>query len=269
MFIIAAIVCLAAIFVIVKITRNKKSNPSSKKFIAVVTAILIATILIVADIWLFVFFIPTHFKKNDPQQQATVISTTDIAKEIQAADSNKTSSQTLPHIDSSKNKKTETTKAEIKIYTTNRASVTFLSQGEDEDIEATNHQSAIAINSSTGDLKVVALIKGFQFENQLMQGHFNEPDYMNSDAFPKSEFKGKITNLQQINFSKNATYNVDVTGNLTLHGITKNISTKGMFTVSNEKIMVQSTFKIKRADFGITTNEIADELQITVKGTLQ
>jgi hypothetical protein len=168
-----------------------------------------------------------------------------------------------------KKKKTEITKTEPKIYITNQADVKFLSQGEDEDIEADNPNSAIAFNSSTGDLKVIALIKGFQFENQLMQNDFNDPDYMNSDVYPKSEFKGKIVNLHQINFSTSGAYDVDVTGNLTIHGITKNISAKGVFTVSNKKISVQSIFKIKRIDFDITTDEIADELQITVKGTLQ
>lgn len=268
MFVAAGIIWLVTIFVIVKNIRSKKQKTPSKKFITVVTVILFAIILTAVDVWLFVFFIPTHFKKDNVAQQAT-ISTTDIAKEIQTTDSNKISSHPPTHIDSSTNKKIETTKAEEKIYSTNHASVAFLSQGEDEDIEATNHQSAIAFNSVNGNLKVVALIKGFQFDNQLMQNHFNEPAYMNSDAFPKSEFKGKITHLQQINFSSNGTYNVDVTGSLTIHGVTKNISTKGIFTVANQKISVQSIFKIKRVDFGITTNEIADELQITVKGILQ
>lgn len=266
MFVIAGIIWLATIFIVIKRFHSKKQKTSLKKFITIITAILFATILTAVDIWLFVFFIPTHYKRDNVAQQIT-ISTADIAKEIQTDNSNDTSSKT--HIDSSKNKKIETIKFEEKIYAANHASVTFLSHGEDEDIEATNHQSAIALNSNTGSLKVVALIKGFQFENQLMQNHFNEPAYMNSDSFPKSEFKGKIIHPQQINFSKNGTYNVDVTGSLTIHGITKNISAKGTFIVINQKISVQSIFKIRRIDFGITTNEIADELQITVKGMLQ
>jgi polyisoprenoid-binding protein YceI len=269
MFIIAVIIWLAALFVVVTIIRSKKQKTSSKKIITVIATILSAAALTAADIWIFVFFIPVHFKNNHLQQQAATISTTDITKELQTADSNKTSSPTPAHVDSSKNKKDEIIKAETKIYTTNQADITFLSQGEDEDIEAHNPNSVIAFNSSTGNFKVAALIKGFQFENQLMQSHFNDPDYMNSDAYPNSEFKGKIMNLHQINFSINGAYDVDVTGSLTIHGITKNISTKGVFVISNKKISVQSTFKIKRIDFGITTNEIADELQITVKGTLQ
>lgn len=269
MFVIAAIIWLVAGYFIIKTFRNKRLTTPPKKFIVTIATVLCAILLTAIDVWLFVFFIPTHFKNSNTQLQPATISTADIANDVRAADSNKTSSQPNSHTDSLKNTKTATLKPEAKIYATNHASVTFISHGEDEDIEAGNPHSAIAFNNVTGDIKVVAFIKGFQFENQLMQSHFNEPAYMNSDAYPKSEFKGKINYFNSIDISKNNNYPINVTGRLTIHGITKSIIVKGTLTVSSKKISVQSAFTIKRADYGITTNEIADELQITVKGTLQ
>ena len=269
MFVIAAVIWLAAIFIAFKTLRNKKQKPALNKTASTIATFLTAVILTLVTVWMFIFFIPTHFKKNNTGQQAATISTNDIAKEIQTVDTSKISSKNLIGIDSLKKKKMEAAKVETKIYTTNNASIKFLSQGEDEDIEAANHQSAIALNSNTGDVKVIALIKGFEFDNQLMQDHFNSAEYMNSGAFPQTEFKGKITNIHQINFTANGTYNADVSGSLTIHGITKNVSAKSVLVVAAKKISVQSVFKIKRIDYGITTNEIADELQITVNGTLE
>jgi len=75
-----------------------------------------------------------------------------------------------------------------------------------------------------------ALIKSFHFDRALMEEHFNE-NYMESDKFPKSSFKGKITNLSSVDFSKNGTYSVIVEGDLTIHNVTNKISTKGTIEV--------------------------------------
>ena len=53
-----------------------------------------------------------------------------------------------------------------------------------------------------------------------MEEHFNE-NYMESNTFPKANFKGTITDLGKVNFSKDGTYPVTVKGDLTIHGVTK------------------------------------------------
>jgi polyisoprenoid-binding protein YceI len=97
-----------------------------------------------------------------------------------------------------------------------------------------------------------------------MQDHFNSADYMNSDAFPKSEFKGTITNINTVDFTKDATYNITATGSLTIHGFTQKTTSTGTLTVAQGKVSVKSIFKIKRLDYGITTDEISDSIEITV-----
>jgi polyisoprenoid-binding protein YceI len=154
-----------------------------------------------------------------------------------------------------------------KVFKSTTGSIRFFSKTPAEDIEATNKQLISSINASTGEIKFAALIKGFQFENQLMQKHFNEPDYLNSDSFPKSEFKGKIKNITSVDFTKNGTYAVTADGQLSIHGVTKKIEVAGQLIVNNGTINLKSIFKIHVQDYRIDGNDVADLLDVTVNCT--
>ena len=113
-----------------------------------------------------------------------------------------------------------------------------------------------------------ALIKSFHFDRALMEEHFNE-NYMESDKIPKSVFKGKITNLSAVDFSKPGTYNVTVEGDLTIHDVTNKISTKGTIEVVNGGINANSKFKIVPEDYkikipGVVRDKIDKTLEVTV-----
>lgn len=152
-----------------------------------------------------------------------------------------------------------------KNYTTKSAKVKFFSHTVAEDVEAVNSQVLCNLNNKSGLLSFAVLIKGFKFENSLMQQHFNEKDYMYSDKFPKATFTGSIINIAAVNFSKNGAYNVTTDGSLTIHGVTQKIKQAGILTVSNNKISLKSTFKIKPKSFGVSVPDgIAETLEITV-----
>lgn len=150
-------------------------------------------------------------------------------------------------------------------YTRN-AKVSFYSSTPVEDIKAVSNESLSFLDTKSGEFKFQVLIKGFRFENARMQEHFNQPRYMDSDKYPKSEFTGKITKLKGVNFAKDGVYPVEVAGNLSIHGVTKPVKAKGTITVKNGIPAATSTFTIKRADYGISmvSEKIAEELQITV-----
>lgn len=150
-----------------------------------------------------------------------------------------------------------------KMYSTKTAKVKFYSHTPAEDIEATNSQGDSRLNSN-GTVNFSLLIKGFVFENSLMQQHFNEKDYMNSGAFPKTTFVGKITNITAVNFAKNGTYKVQVQGNLTIKGQTKAVTASGTIVVNGAQVNATSVFKIKPKDFGINASDIAENVEITV-----
>lgn len=153
-------------------------------------------------------------------------------------------------------------------YITKNGKISFYSDGPLEKIEAHNSQVNSALDSETGDFVFKVLMKSFIFEKALMQEHFNE-NYVESDKFPNSTFKGKVTNMKDIDFSKEGTHEADIEGKLTIHGITQNVVEKGTFIVSKDGIQGKSKFMIAIADYdisipGAVTGKIAEEIEIIV-----
>jgi len=136
-------------------------------------------------------------------------------------------------------------------YMTKNGFIGFYSHTPMEDIKADNNQVVGVLDISTGEMVFQALIKSFHFNRALMEEHFNE-NYMESEKFPKSLFKGKITNLASVDFSKTGTYDVTVEGDLTIRDVTNKISTKGTIEVVNGGINANSKFNIVPEDYKIT-----------------
>lgn len=153
-------------------------------------------------------------------------------------------------------------------YMTRTGKVTFFSSTPVENIEAINNDAATVIDSKSGDVMFQVPIKSFRFEKQLMEEHFNE-NYMETTKFPKSEFRGKISNISDVNFTKDGTYNVKASGKLTMHGVTKDVAASGTVTVSKGAATVSSKFKVRPADYGIkiptvVASKIAENIEVTV-----
>ncbi len=154
-----------------------------------------------------------------------------------------------------------------KIYSTKAATISFFSSTPVEKIEAINSQVTAKLSDKSGQLAFILLIKGFKFDNALMQEHFNE-NYMESSKFPKADFKGIISNISTVNFAKDGIYAVTIDGNLTIHGVTKKITQTGTIEVKGGKIIAKSIFKIKVKDFGITGKYIGEKIANEVEATV-
>jgi hypothetical protein len=153
-------------------------------------------------------------------------------------------------------------------YMTKNGFIGFYSKTPMEEIKADNNQVVSALDVSTGELVFQALIKSFHFDRALMEEHFNE-NYMESDKIPKSIFKGKITNLSSVNFTKPGTYEVTVDGDLTIHDVTNKVSIKGTLEVADGGINASSKFKIVPEDYkitipGVVRDKIDKNLEVTV-----
>ncbi|MES2430075.1 MAG: YceI family protein [Bacteroidota bacterium] len=154
-------------------------------------------------------------------------------------------------------------------YFTKNGYISFFSKAKLENIKADHNQVLSTLDIGTGDMQFSLLIKGFHFPKATMEEHFNE-DYMESDKYPKATFKGKITNLAQIDFTKDGTYNATVSGDLTMHGVTKkNFSTSGTITIKDGKISANSKFNVLLKDHNIKipkvmASNIAETIEITV-----
>lgn len=144
----------------------------------------------------------------------------------------------------------------------------FFSSTPVEDIEAHNYQTTSIINTETGEMAFIVLMRGFQFDKALMQEHFNEK-YVESDKFPKASFQGKIDNLDEVNFSEDGTYEVIVSGSLTIHGEAQDVKAEGTITIEDGKVIAKSTFPITLEAHGIeipgaVRNKIAEVVEAHV-----
>lgn len=157
-------------------------------------------------------------------------------------------------------------------YITKNGFIQFYSDGQMEDIKADNKQVSAALDAATGEFIFKVLMKSFEFEKALMQEHFNE-NYVESEKYPNATFKGKITNLKDVNFTKDGKYNVTVEGDLTMHGVTKKVTEKGVLEIKGGKIIATSTFSVLLSDYNISipkavTNNISNSIEIRVNITL-
>ncbi|MEQ1554410.1 MAG: YceI family protein [Ferruginibacter sp.] len=135
--------------------------------------------------------------------------------------------------------------------------------------KADNKTVVASINTKNGEVAFESIIKSFSFTNPTIQDHFNGAKWMDSEKFPKATFKGKITNLVDVNFKVDGSYNAIVTGNLTIHGVTKPITTNAIIVVKEKAVTTTAEFSIKLADYNvdgaaIAAGKVAKEPKITV-----
>jgi len=152
-------------------------------------------------------------------------------------------------------------------YLTRTGHIKFFSHAPLEDIEAHNNKVLSIVDLAKGQVAVDMLIKAFEFEKKLMQEHFNE-NYMESDKHPKSTFKGTFDVPAGLKSMEDGSYEVDVTGDLSVHGVTKPLNTKATLTVAGGKLSGGLVFKVKVKDHDIkipkvVVRNIADEVEVT------
>ncbi len=163
--------------------------------------------------------------------------------------------------------------AQDKFYTKS-GKITFFSSTPVDNIQATNRSVVCLLVPATGDLQFAVLIKGFEFKKALMQEDFNSSSYMDSNKYPKSEFKGQIVNNSSVIYKGTGLYNVTVKGQLTIHGVTKDVETKGTLIVKDGKPQLNSTFNVLLADYNITVPQfhrgsISNSIKVSVECTLE
>ncbi len=149
--------------------------------------------------------------------------------------------------------------------------IKFFSTTPAEDIEANNYKTVGTIDKSTGEFVFSVPMQSFEFEKSLMQEHFNGKKFLNTKANPKAKILGKIENISTVKFEEDGSYPVDVSGDLTINGVTKAIKQKATIKVEDGKIALNSKFNITLADFevafkkGKPSTNIAKTVEVTVE----
>ena len=136
-------------------------------------------------------------------------------------------------------------------YLTKAGYISFFSASIMEDIEARNAKVAAVVDLSNGQMAFSVPVREFQFKRTLMQEHFNE-NYMESDKFPKATFTGQVTNAAQVlKQLPTATQNVEVEGQMTLHGVTHKVAISGTLQLRDGQLVIFAYFNIAPADYAI------------------
>ena len=125
-----------------------------------------------------------------------------------------------------------------------------------EPVKASHENVTALVDTNTGDIAVLALMKGFRFRNALMEEHFNE-NYMESDTYPKAVFKGTIQDFSLESLA--STNSLIVKGTLTLHGKSKEIETPVTLKSVDGAYVMHTEFSVAPADFGIEIPSVVSE----------
>lgn len=90
-------------------------------------------------------------------------------------------------------------------------------------------------------------------DNAKLTGHLQSPDFFDVARFPKARFVST-------SIAKNADGTATVTGDLTLHGVSKRISFPARIGVAGETATAKAEFGINRKDFGVVYPGMPDDL---------
>ncbi|NML20360.1 YceI family protein [Pseudoflavitalea sp. G-6-1-2] len=158
-------------------------------------------------------------------------------------------------------------------FYTRTGNISFVTKGVLETVKAENKTVTCVLNSQTGQLQFSVLMRGFEFRKALMQEHFNE-NYVESEKYPNAQFIGQITGTPLPDLSKDGTYAAKVEGKLTLHGITRDISTESTIIVKQGQVHATAAFNILLSDYKIkipalVKNSLSNTVNIAVACMLQ
>ena len=159
-------------------------------------------------------------------------------------------------------------------YISRSVEVSFLSETPIENIEAFNNQVSSILDLSTGEIVFQVPIRGFHFENALMEEHFNE-NYMDTEEFPRSTLQGRIENFNNYSsiLSDGTPHHITVKGTIEIHGISFERSFEGTITKSGNNYVVSSEFEVDAVDYEIdipslVRKQIAESIIVSVNATL-
>jgi hypothetical protein len=126
-----------------------------------------------------------------------------------------------------------------------------------EEVKAKNENVTCILNTETGEIASLVLMKSFRFKVALMEEHFNE-NYIESDKYPKGTFKGKIENFDLSKLTTTAK-EFTITGKLELHGKSKQISVPVKIKKTATGVEVLSNFEVNTDDFNIDIPSVVNK----------
>jgi polyisoprenoid-binding protein YceI len=99
-------------------------------------------------------------------------------------------------------------------------------------------------------IRVEIVTDSIYTDNNMLTRHLKSPDFFDVRNYPKATF---VTT--KIAPAAGKVDDFSVTGDLTLHGVTKSITFPAKVALTGKQLTLESSFTIKRKDFGMTYGE--------------
>lgn len=156
-------------------------------------------------------------------------------------------------------------------YICRNGNISFISDAPLELIKAVNEKLTGVLNANDRSFSFRVPIKDFEgFNSSLQRVHFNE-DYMETELFPNSTFRGKI--IEEVDLSVPGDYKIRAKGKLSIHGVEIDRIIRCDLTADKNQIKVHAVFTLFIADHNISipsilNQKIAKEIKVDVTFTL-
>lgn len=153
------------------------------------------------------------------------------------------------------------------VYEVQSGAINFHSDAPQELIKASSERitGIFDANKKTFVFRIgIASFMGFN--SPLQREHFNE-NYMESALFPQAVYQGKI--IEDIDFTKDGSYNVRSKGKLTIHGVAQERIINANIVCKGSVISVRSDFVVPLADHEIKIprvvyDKLAPDINVSV-----
>lgn len=160
----------------------------------------------------------------------------------------------------------------LSIINIQKSNITFRSDAPLELIKASSTELRGVIETVKKEFGFSVSIKSFQgFNSTVQKEHFNE-NYLESDKYPDAIYKGTIN--EKVDYTKDGTTKITITGKLNMHGVEKEKKLEGTLVVKGGQINIDGKFSIHIADYNIkipsvVVKNIAEDVDVKVKATLE
>ncbi len=124
-------------------------------------------------------------------------------------------------------------------------------------------------NPSSVKGKIIVQSASMHVGNPMQKEHLQGPNWMNVAKFPEITFESQ--SAQKVQTTGNVT-SAEITGQMTIKGITKSLSVPAKFTYLKDKLkdrtpgkngdllVLRVNFTIKRSDFGLYPHQMEDKV---------
>jgi hypothetical protein len=158
------------------------------------------------------------------------------------------------------------------LYYTGSGHIKFTSDAPLEFIQAESNELAGILNIDDLSFSfTVPMVSFLGLNSALQRTHFNE-NYIESEKFQNSTFKGKI--IEQVDFNSRGTYQIRAKGLLNIHGIDVDRIIRCTMQVENGRITVKSNFSVPLEEHkikipSIVQQKIAEVIDVSIQFELK